>query len=163
MLENSYPRFMNMPYKPKIINYYSKTKWLNKMAKIEFKELVELMAYMRSEEGCPWDREQTLKDFLAHLKEESDEVLEAIEKEDYDNLKEELGDLLWNILFISQLAKEQKKFDIHDVMEDVRKKIVRRHPHVFGNIKAETPEEVMIHYKRVKKNEKNLSPPKEEQ
>jgi len=124
------------------------------MKKTNLSELVKLMAFMRSEKGCPWDREQEFKDFLKHLKDESDEVLEAIKKEDYENLKEELGDLLWNIVFLCQMAKEQKRFDIYDVMTDVKKKIVRRHPHVFGNVKASTPEEVMVHYRRVKKKEK---------
>ena len=83
-------------------------------------------------------------------------MLAAIEKEDYDNLKEELGDLLWNIIFISQLAREQKKFDMYDVMHDIQEKIIRRHPHVFGNVSASTPEEVMIEYRKVKNREKKL-------
>jgi len=126
------------------------------MAKTNFEELVNLMTFMRSEKGCPWDRDQEIKDFLKHLKDESDEVLAAIEKEDYDNLKEELGDLLWNIIFISQLAREQKKFDMYDVMHDIQEKIIRRHPHVFGNVSASTPEEVMIEYRKVKNREKKL-------
>lgn len=130
------------------------------MIKVDFKDLVDLMTYMRSEKGCPWDRNQELEDFKVHLKNESTEVLAAIKKQDYDNLKEELGDLLWNIIFISQLAREQKKFDIYDVMGDVRKKIIRRHPHVFGNAKANTPEEVIAQYRKVKKREKGLFPPK---
>ncbi|MFH1126336.1 MAG: MazG nucleotide pyrophosphohydrolase domain-containing protein [Candidatus Altiarchaeota archaeon] len=122
--------------------------------KSDFKELVRLMEFMRSEKGCPWDREQNLKDFLVHLKNESDEVLDAIRREDYDNLEEELGDLLWNIVFISQMAKEQGKFDINDVIKDIRRKIVRRHPHVFGKAKAKTSEEVVKQYKKVKEKEK---------
>jgi uncharacterized protein YabN with tetrapyrrole methylase and pyrophosphatase domain len=126
------------------------------MKKTTLEDLAELMAFMRSERGCPWDREQEFKDFLKHLRDESDEVLQALKKEDFENLKEELGDLLWNIVFLCQMAKEQKKFGIYDVMTDLKKKIVRRHPHVFGSVKANTPEEVMVHYRKVKKKEKLL-------
>ncbi|MBM3309597.1 MAG: nucleotide pyrophosphohydrolase [Candidatus Altiarchaeales archaeon] len=127
-----------------------------KKSKTTLEDLVGLMAHMRSERGCPWDRKQKFKDFLKHLKDESDEVLQAIKKEDYENLREELGDLLWNIVFLCQMAKEQKRFDIYDVMSEVKDKIVRRHPHVFGKVKANTPEEVMVHYRRVKNKEKLL-------
>jgi uncharacterized protein YabN with tetrapyrrole methylase and pyrophosphatase domain len=126
------------------------------MKRVDLTDLVELMAYMRGPKGCPWDREQKLNDFLMHLKNESDEALKAIRKEDYENLREELGDVLWNIVFICQIAREQKKFDIYDVMHDVREKIIRRHPHVFGNAVATTPEEVMVTYQKAKKKEKKL-------
>ena len=96
------------------------------MKKTTLEDLAELMAFMRSERGCPWDREQEFKDFLKHLRDESDEVLQALKKEDFENLKEELGDLLWNIVFLCQMAKEQKKFDIYDVMTDLKKKIESR-------------------------------------
>lgn len=131
----------------------------SRMRKTSFQDLVELMSYMRSERGCPWDREQKLGDFKVHLKNESDEVLAAIRKEDYVNLREELGDLLWNILFISQLAREKKRFGIYDVMDALREKIIRRHPHVFGNVKAETAEEVVYHYRKIKKMEKSAASP----
>ncbi|MDD5111603.1 MAG: MazG nucleotide pyrophosphohydrolase domain-containing protein [Candidatus Altiarchaeota archaeon] len=121
-------------------------------------DLTRLMEYMRGKNGCPWDRAQDMDDFLVHLKNESDEVLAAIKKKDYENLREELGDLLWNIIFISQLAKEKKKFDFAGVMDDIRKKIIRRHPHVFGNAKASTPEEVIKHYQRIKRQEKLMLP-----
>lgn len=120
-----------------------------------FQDLVDLMSYMRSKRGCPWDREQKLEDFKVHLRNESEEVLAAIRSGDYRNLREELGDLLWNILFISQLAREDKEFDIYDVMSQLREKIIRRHPHVFGDVKAETPDEVVRHYRRIKRLEKS--------
>jgi len=133
------------------------------MKKTGLTELVELMEYMRGEKGCLWDREQKLEDFLVHLKNESDEVLQAIGKNDSENLREELGDLLWNIIFISQIAREKGEFDIYDVMEDVKKKIIRRHPHVFGCVKANTVDEVKAAYMKVKEREKLLSPKPEKE
>ena len=115
--------------------------------KTKLEGLVRLMENMRSPKGCAWDREQNYKDFLKHLKNESDEVLQAIRKQDFENLREELGDLLWNIVFICQMAKEEGRFDVYDVMSDLRKKIVRRHPHVFGKVKARTSEEVVRRYR----------------
>jgi len=119
-----------------------------------FEELVELMAYMRGPEGCPWDREQTIRDFKVHLRNESDEALEAIKKEDYVNLKEELGDLLWHILLISQIAKEEGRFTIQDVIDDLREKIIRRHPHVFADKKHLKPDEIMRMWKEIKEKER---------
>lgn len=124
------------------------------MQKNKFDELVELMEYMRSPKGCAWDRTQKIESFKEHFSNEVNEVVSAIEKNDPENLKEELGDLLWNIIFASQIAKEDKLFDIDDVMQELRKKIIRRHPHVFGDVKAETLEEVVEHYHRIKKEEK---------
>jgi tetrapyrrole methylase family protein / MazG family protein len=121
----------------------------------DFKELVELMAYMRSQNGCPWDRKQRIEDFKSYLAEESSEALNAIERRDYVNLCEELGDLLWHILFISQIASEENRFDINDVMSGLKDKIVRRHPHVFGKSpKLQTSEEVVAAYDNIKQREK---------
>ncbi|MBD3387967.1 MAG: nucleotide pyrophosphohydrolase [Candidatus Altiarchaeales archaeon] len=119
-----------------------------------FKELVELMAYMRGPSGCPWDREQTISDFTVHLRNESEEALQAIEKEDYENLREELGDLLLHVLFISRIAEEEGLFTIQDVMDGLKDKIVRRHPHVFGDEKVASSEDVMRQWKRIKEEEK---------
>ncbi len=120
-----------------------------------FEELVALMRHMRSENGCPWDRKQTIDDFRKYLKDESDEALEAIEKKDYVNLCEELGDILWHVLFISQIASERGLFTVDDVMAGLREKIIRRHPHVFGKgPKLGTPEEVMEEYRKIKDMEK---------
>jgi tetrapyrrole methylase family protein / MazG family protein len=119
-----------------------------------FKELTDLMAHMRGPDGCSWDREQTLADFRVHFRNESNEVLEALEREDYENLKEELGDVLWHVLFMSQIAKERGLFTVDDVMEGVKDKIVRRHPHVFKERRKMTPEEVMAEWRRIKRQEK---------
>ncbi|MBU0762853.1 MAG: nucleotide pyrophosphohydrolase [Candidatus Altiarchaeota archaeon] len=123
-----------------------------------FDELVDLMAYMRSPEGCPWDRKQKIDDFKKYLSEESREALDAIDKKDYPNLCEELGDLLWHILFISQIAKEEGLFTIDEVVDGLKKKIVRRHPHVFGEgRKLSTPEEVIKEYGKIKALEKKTN------
>ncbi|MFH1403695.1 MAG: MazG nucleotide pyrophosphohydrolase domain-containing protein [Candidatus Altiarchaeota archaeon] len=119
-----------------------------------FSELVSIMERMRGPDGCPWDREQTIGDFSKYLKEESGEALDAIERKDYENLKEELGDLLWHVIFISRIAEEEGLFTIDDVMRGLRDKIVRRHPHVFGDARAETSEQVMELYRRIKEDER---------
>lgn len=116
-----------------------------------FEDVVKLMAHMRSPEGCPWDREQTIDSFRKYLREESDEALDAIERKDYDNLCEELGDILWHIVFISQIASEEGLFTIDDVVDGLHKKIVRRHPHVFGKMRRlRTSQEVVAEYGKIK-------------
>jgi len=120
----------------------------------EFEEIVELMDKLRSKNGCPWDREQTMDTMKTNLMNEAEEVKEAIEKKDYKNLKEELGDLFWAIVFISQIAKEDRLFDIGDVLKSLRKKMVRRHPHVFGDLKAHTPEDAKKIFYSIKQKEK---------
>jgi len=119
----------------------------------KFKELYKLIAKLRNE--CPWDKEQTAKSFYKSIKEEVEELIEAIEKEDKNNYKEELGDVLWTTLFLSLIANEEGYCTIEDAMDYVKKKMIRRHPHVFGNSKAETPEEVIKQWIKIKEEEKN--------
>jgi tetrapyrrole methylase family protein / MazG family protein len=97
----------------------------------EFTRLAELMASLRSDEGCPWDKKQTEKAFRTFLLEEVYEVIDAIENEDHEGLKEELGDVLFHILFIAQICKEKALFDIRDVLASTYTKMYNRHPHVF--------------------------------
>ncbi len=97
----------------------------------EFAKLVELMATLRGERGCSWDKKQTIHSFKTFLIEEVYELIDAIEKEDYYQIKEELGDLLFHIIFISQICKEKSAFDIKDVVNFTYKKMFNRHPHVF--------------------------------
>ncbi|MGD0232743.1 MAG: nucleoside triphosphate pyrophosphohydrolase [Syntrophorhabdales bacterium] len=97
----------------------------------EFSKLVELMEFLRGEHGCPWDKKQTEQAFKTFLLEEVYELIEAIENEDYQTLREELGDLLFHIVFISQICKEKERFDIRDVIRDTYNKMYGRHPHVF--------------------------------
>ena len=99
----------------------------------EFNELLNIMKKLRDKNGCPWDREQTRDSIKPYLIEEVYELLEAIEEKNPDKIKEELGDLLFQIIFHAELAKEQNEFDVFDVCLNVKEKMIRRHPHVFGN------------------------------
>ena len=119
-----------------------------------FEKLVNLIKLLRSEDGCPWDREQTIKSLKEDVLDEAREVREAIEKEDYENLKEEIGDLIWGLLLMTEIAEEQKLFTLDDVLQGVIEKIIRRHPHVFGNKKAKSAEEAKKIFYEAKANEK---------
>lgn len=122
----------------------------------KFQNLVEIMEKLRSEEGCPWDRVQTHDTLKKYLLEETYELLEAIEKKDFNGIKEELGDLLLQIVFHSKIAKDEGKFDINDVIDTISKKMINRHPHVFGGASFETPEEVLSQWDERKKEEGKL-------
>ncbi|SPF54184.1 MazG family protein [Candidatus Desulfosporosinus infrequens] len=121
---------------------------------ISFSKLAKVMATLRSEGGCAWDREQTHDTLKPCLIEESYEVLDAIEKRDMYNLCEELGDLLLQVVFHTQLASEASDFELQDVLQGIIQKLIRRHPHVFGKEKAETAEDVIQTWDRIKKEEK---------
>ena len=123
-----------------------------------FRELVEIMARLRAPGGCPWDREQTLTDLARYIREEAEETAKAIESGDMAHVREELGDLLFNLIHAAKIAEEQGAFDIRQVIVGARDKIVRRHPHVFGDAKATTKEEVLAHWERVKREEKRSRP-----
>lgn len=118
----------------------------------EFLKLVELVATLRGEEGCPWDREQTLSAFKTFLLEEVYELIDAIEKDNVQALKEELGDLLFHIIFIAQICAEQKRFDIKDILEAEYQKMYNRHPHVFLKESLEKP--IQKRWEEIKKEEK---------
>ncbi|WP_372364487.1 MazG nucleotide pyrophosphohydrolase domain-containing protein [Candidatus Uabimicrobium sp. HlEnr_7] len=105
--------------------------------------------------GCPWDQKQTFATFKNCLVEEINEVIQAIENENYENLKEELGDALFNLIFIINLAEEKQLFFMDDVVSEVHTKMVERHPHVFGEEKASTPEEAARFFYEAKKKQKN--------
>jgi MazG family protein len=119
-----------------------------------FEKLVEIMATLRGPNGCPWDKQQDFNSLKPMLVEEVYEVLEAIENNDFDGLAEELGDLLLHVIFHAHLAKEAGEFDINTVIERISGKLVRRHPHVFGNESASTPEEVIKNWEAIKAQEK---------
>ena len=112
------------------------------------------MARLRAPDGCPWDREQTLGDLGRYIREEADEVVEAIAEGRAEAVREELGDLLFNLIHAARIAEEAGDFDISDVIEGARDKIVRRHPHVFGDAEARTKDEVLEHWNRIKAEEK---------
>ena len=112
-----------------------------------FADLVETFAILRGPNGCPWDRKQTHDSLIKNLREESEELISAIEKKDTENMKEELGDVLLQVLFHAQLAKEEGLFDIDDVIQGLYDKLHYRHPHVFGDKKATSPEEALAVWK----------------
>jgi MazG family protein len=119
-----------------------------------FTELVEIMSRLRGENGCPWDREQTSESIKPYLVEETYEVLEAIDEQDPAKLREELGDLMLQIVFHAQMAEEAGTFKIADVLAGINDKLRRRHPHVFGDVKAETSQEVLFNWEQIKKAER---------
>lgn len=121
----------------------------------EFAKLVDIMATLRAPGGCPWDRKQTHDTLKRYLLEETYEVLDAIEQKDVDNLVEELGDLMLQIVFHAQLGKEEGLFTIGDVIEGISEKMIRRHPHVFGDVQADTAGEVLSNWEEIKKKEKH--------
>lgn len=121
---------------------------------ISFNRLAKVMKTLRSEGGCAWDREQTHDTLKQYLIEESYEVIDAIEKQDMYNLCEELGDLLLQVVFHAQIATETNAFELHDVLRGVIQKMIRRHPHVFGEEKAETADDVILTWDRIKLKEK---------
>ncbi len=119
----------------------------------KFEELVEIMRRLRAPDGCPWDREQTYKSIAPHTLEETHEVLQTIDEGNIDGLCEELGDLLLQILFYSQIATEEKRFSIDEVIDGICKKLIHRHPHVFGDEKVEGSKEVLEQWEVLKKKE----------
>ena len=120
----------------------------------KFDEFVATIAALRSENGCPWDRKQTHESLKECLVEETGEVLEAIDKKDDANLCEELGDVLLQVVMHAQIAAEEGRFTIEDVISGVNEKMNRRHPHVFGDIKVSSVEEGLDLWEQIKQKEK---------
>lgn len=123
------------------------------MQKELFEALVNVIATLRSENGCPWDREQTHETLKSTLIEETYETLEAIDAGDPRKLKEELGDLLLNVMLQAQISAEAQAFDIYAVIETLTEKLIRRHPHVFGNVNADDAETVVKNWEEIKRQE----------
>ncbi len=123
-----------------------------------FEELVSVVKILRSEQGCSWDRKQTFESLKPCILDEAREVAEAVDKQDMDNLCEELGDVLFNVLIYSQIAEEKGCFELKDVVEGVCEKMIRRHPHVFGEQKRLSAEESLDLWNTIKKQEKNKNP-----
>ena len=121
-----------------------------------FQKLLDIMSALRSENGCPWDKEQTRESLKPFLIEETYEVLEALDEGDPRKIKEELGDLLFQIVFHCQLAKENGEFDMDDVIKKISDKMIARHPHVFGEAQFETSEEVLKQWEERKREEGKL-------
>ena len=118
-----------------------------------YRKLIKVMERLRSDRGCPWDREQTRETLKPFLIEETYEVIEAIDNKDPENLKEELGDLFFQVVFHAQIAKEREEFDIEEVLNALTDKMVRRHPHVFGKDKAGTAQQALARWEKLKSRE----------
>ena len=118
--------------------------------KYAFQDLVDIMALLRGPGGCPWDRAQTHESIRKNFLEETYEVCEAIDNGDTANLREELGDVLLQVLFHAQMEKEAGRFDVGDVIDEVCKKLVVRHPHIFGDVSADTAEKVLENWEDIK-------------
>lgn len=122
-----------------------------------FEDLLNIMAILRGENGCPWDIEQNHKSIRNNLLEEAYELADAIDRLDKTDMVEELGDLLLQIVFHCQIAKENNLFDINSVADGICKKLIYRHPHIFSNVKADTSEEVLANWDKLKTKEKHMS------
>ncbi|MEJ2052119.1 MAG: nucleoside triphosphate pyrophosphohydrolase, partial [Calditrichota bacterium] len=115
--------------------------------------MCEIIRILRSPEGCPWDRKQTHHSLVTHLLEESHEVVDAIDEEDWAGLQGELGDLIMHIVFQARIGEEEKEFTIDDVLESIINKLIRRHPHVFSTTQVESAEEVLKNWELIKMKE----------
>ena len=121
--------------------------------KSEFARLVQIMERLRRKDGCPWDREQTYESLRQYLLEETYEVLELIDAQKYDELKNELGDLLLQVIFQSQIAEEEGRFTIYDVLKIINQKMIHRHSNVFGDVVVRNAEEQTVNWEKMKKKE----------
>jgi len=119
-----------------------------------FEDLRTIMVILRSEDGCPWDREQTHRSIRQNFIEETYEVVEAIDTEDPKLLREELGDVLLQVIFHARMEEEAGRFDIDDVANDICAKLIHRHPHIFGSVQADTTDQVLANWEAIKANEK---------
>ena len=122
--------------------------------KRSFDELVQLMTTLRGPNGCPWDRKQTLPSLKPFIIEESYEVVDAIDRDDRLDLCEELGDFLLQAVFIAEVTREEGSFDIYDAVTAIHEKLVRRHPHVFGDVEARDAEQVLVNWEKLKNEER---------
>jgi tetrapyrrole methylase family protein/MazG family protein len=119
------------------------------------KELIKLIKKLRSPDGCPWDRKQKKEDIGKYILEEAYEVFDSLEEKSSQALKEELGDLLFQILFVAEISEDAGLFSLGDVLEEIRKKMIRRHPHVFGDKKVNSVQEVKENWQQIKKKERD--------
>ncbi len=119
-----------------------------------FLKLIEIVEKLRGPDGCPWDKEQTHESLLPYFLEETYEVIESVELKDWDTLKEELGDIMLHVLLQAQIATEKSKFSIEDTLENINKKLIKRHPHVFGNKKVNKSYQAKKNWEVIKHAEK---------
>lgn len=123
---------------------------------MDFLEFLKIMERLRGKGGCPWDKEQTRESLKPFILEEAYELIEAIDGGDPEKIKEELGDLLFQVVFQCQIAKEKGEFEISEVIEKIGKKLISRHPHVFGDAECRTSDEVAVQWEEQKKREGKL-------
>lgn len=121
----------------------------------EFNELLEVVDRLLGPNGCPWDREQTLKSLRSSILEETCELIEAIDLEDNSHIKEELGDLFFNITLFCRLAEKESRCTLPEVLAEIKEKLVRRHPHVFGEAQVDDSKDVLVQWDRIKATEKS--------
>ena len=119
-----------------------------------FDEITDIIAKLRAPDGCPWDRKQTLETLRTPITEEAYELADAITKGNIQNIKEEAGDLLLQVVFVAQLAKEHGDFEMKDIVRAICDKLIRRHPHVFGDVKANDSDEVLKNWEKIKTQER---------
>jgi len=122
----------------------------------KFIRLKEIFEILHGPRGCLWDKRQTHKTLIPCLKEETKEFICALESGNFTHIKEELGDILLQVMFHSQIASKQNKFDIEDVIEGLITKLVRRHPHVFGDVKVKSAKQIIRNWNKIKLEEKKL-------
>lgn len=122
--------------------------------KYTFEDLIDIIAKLRGEGGCPWDIEQTHKSIKENIIEEGYELIEAIDEESFEKMADESGDLLLQVVFHAQIAKENGEYDISDVTDAICRKMIHRHPHVFGDVKAETSDEVLKNWNQIKRDDR---------
>ncbi len=127
---------------------------LRSQSRYTFEDLCNVMMLLRGEGGCPWDREQTHKSLRRDLIEETYEAVEAIDLEDTELLREELGDVLLQVVFHARIEEEQDNFNIEDVITELCAKLIHRHPHVFGEVKVEDSDQVLVNWDKIKNDEK---------
>ena len=120
-----------------------------------YEELLNVIAQLRGEHGCPWDKAQTHESLISCLRNECEEVVQAIEQHDEENLCEELGDVLLQVLLHARIAEEEGQFTMADVVNGLAEKMVRRHPHVFGNEEYGSPEQNQARWEEIKRQEKD--------
>jgi tetrapyrrole methylase family protein/MazG family protein len=138
-----------------LLGYIEESNHLVDQYEKEFSNLVEIIARLRGKNGCPWDRKQTHSSLREFLLEETYEVLESLDESDNQKLCQELGDLLLQIVLHTQIASENGEFDLEGVIKNINSKLIRRHPHVFGDAKVKSAEEVSHNWEAIKKNERN--------
>lgn len=137
-------------------DFNSKINEINNKGVYDFSDLCEIMTLLRSENGCSWDKEQTHKSIRKNLIEETYEAIEAIDSDDFPLMREELGDVLLQVIFHSQMAKEEGHFDVNDVTDELCKKLIVRHPHVFGDISVSNSDDVLKNWDAIKSKTKKI-------